>query len=352
MKKEMKMLLGFVGAFVGFEIVMSIKGDVESEYVDSVKQFVDGQHSNKDRELLAEADRIMDLAEERLAYEKEEVNHKLDEFKKSINYVPEKKKALKEAKESVDEFKKSINFDSEIKEIDESLKEKLDSYKKSVDYDRTIESIKEQIQEVKDDYEHKKLTYKVFTDEETAKELKKAAKKARNKAIEEYEKEIGDMEEKFATIEKEATEKAQKAKQELSDKVGDVKVKANRKAQERIDSLDNMVAVTRDSIEKGVVAGRSKEDKEIFKASETLRIAKRELETKDNELKVKMLKGAKFDDKLALYLHQRSVKSWMVKVIGYVPGCVGFGIAVKCLIKYIEKVNSFAVKVEVGGVAI
>lgn len=351
MKKEMKMLLGFVGAFVGFEVIMSIKGDVESEYVESVKQFVEDSHTDKDRELLAEADKIMNEAAEKLSKEKEALSDKLDEFKKSINYIPEKRRVLKEAKDTVDEFKKSIGYDSEMKKIDEGLAEKLEGYKSSVEYDRTIDSIKEQIQEVKDDYETKKATYKIFTDEETAKELKKAAKKARNKAVEDFEKEIKEIEDKFSAVEKEATEKAQKAKQVLIDKVGDVKVKANRKAQDQIDNLDRMVATTREAIQEGIEKGRSEEDKEILKASETLRKAKRDLEIADNEMKLKMLKGAKFDDKLALYLHQRDVKPWMVKVVGYIPGGIGFGLAVKWLLGYIGKVNMFAEKVGIGGVA-
>ena len=352
MKKEVKMLLGFVGAFVGFEVIMSLKGDVESEYVESVKQFVDDTVTDEEREILADAEKYESLYKGIMNREKEVVEKKVDEFKKSINYIPEKKKALKEAKERVEEFKNSINYDSEIQKIEETLKEKLDSYKSSVEYDRTIESIKDQIQEAKDEYETKKATYKIFTDEETAKELKKAAKKARNKAVEEFEKEIKEIEDKFAAVEKEATEKAQKAKQDLFDKVSDVKVKANRKAQDQIDNLDRMVATTRNAVQEGVIASRTAEDAEILDSNLTVQTNKSLVEIRLNDMKLKMLKGAKFNDKLALYLHQRNIKGWMVKGVGYIPGGIGFAMAMKWLIGYIKKVNEFAVKVEVGGVAI
>lgn len=346
--KELKIAGAICAAIIGRIMYKNFKKEISENYEAEVEKFVESKMPEEATALVQEYEELETKKKDIYTKEGKEISSRVNNWKKKTGVDKLLSDLVDKSEEELNNYISDNDFNAKKNALRIELGKKVAEYDKENGITKSIESLEKRIDEAKSDYDNKKSMYDVFADEDAAKELKKVAKKRRNRIVESSEKEINELKTKFDEFKKETGK-------EYSDKIDEIDSKINKKKEEinkRFASQEKDINETierfRDTTRLAVAKERSEEQRAIISRYEELKPLYSEIKSNRGKLKKEILEGSNFEIKAGVYLHNKGWSKWGVYGVGMIPMSALIFVGVK----YLSWLKEFAEFVDKGGVAI
>lgn len=319
MNKNAMILLECVGAGAVVGMISGFINDARKHKASEVKNDVYKEYEKEISDIAQDYERALNRVEEISAKEQETFLKELGRVEPiDISTVQNNLKEKLDITEK--DLKQAMKFDERIKVIEDEAVKEWNEALRDMNYQSNYKAANREIDKANREYNKaKNIIDLAGPDEDTAKALKKAAKKARNEAIEEQKAILEDLKDEYESrreeIQKEKLSKVRDIRKEFNERFKEAKVSYEAELKRVNEVHEETVA----NIRQRIFDERSEEDIQAIELSRELRDeldkakAARDLEAD------KLVESFTVDDAIASYLKERNISKGEVTFVCILP---------------------------------
>lgn len=234
--------------------------------------------SDDDINVLKSVDEAVKKSDAVFDKEQDIFNKQIDDWMEASGWNSRKKTITDIRDQEVKAITEDFGFDKKRNDIIEASNKQIAEYRNSLNYDERVSSLKNDIETAKSNYEMQKTTLKLAAgDNGTYDELKKTAKRVKNTAVENAERDIKTLTSRLEAQTKVINDERDRKISELNRALNERKNGVVKRYDDQLTSLNQELANRSESIRNDIVSARSKEDMEIVNNAKDLLARKEDI---------------------------------------------------------------------------